>query len=491
MDITNLKGYEIAKKIKDKEIKAIEVTEAFLERTKKIDNVLGGYLNIYEENAREEAKKIDAKNEKNEDIGILGGVPIAIKDNIAVKDMKMTCASKILENYVSPYDATSTTLLKNSGAIIIGKCNMDEFAMGSSNENSAFKLAKNPYDIDSVPGGSSGGSAVVVSSRQVPISLGSDTGGSVRQPAAYTGTYGLKPTYGAVSRYGLTSFGSTLDQIGIFSRDIKDMAMTFNAISKYDKHDFTSKNKKNEDYLLNIDNSIKGKKIGVPVEYFGEGLDSETRKAIENSIEILKSLGAEICECSLSLSKYALATYYILSSAEASSNLARFDGIRYGYRDLSEDNIKDLYTSSRMNGFGDEVKRRIMLGTYVLSKGYYDEYYKKGLKVRRLIRDEFLKKFEEFDLILSPTTPKSAFKIGAKAGDVLSMYLEDIYTVPVNIAGIPAISIPCGFSNGKPVGLQLMSNFFNESLLFNAANEFDKIYKFNEKSSELYGGEFL
>lgn len=474
MELHKLKAHEIKDLIDKKEAKVSEVTESFINRVEAVDETLGTFLYIAKEEALQKATELDERINKGQQLGGLGGVPIAIKDNISVKGMQNTCASKILEGYKAPFDAHIIENLKNSDAIILGKLNMDEFAMGSSNENSAFKLVKNPWDLERVPGGSSGGAAASVAASEAPLSLGSETGGSVRQPAALCGVVGLKPTYGRISRYGLVAFGSTLDQIGPFARDVEDCALLTQHISGFDYRDSTTADVPVQDYRKSLNKDLRGKRIGIPKEYFGEGLNDEVRKAVEEAIRVLKDNGAEVSECSLPLSEYALATYYIIGSAEASSNLARFDGIRYGHRSNDFQNAVDIYYKSKNEGYGKEVKRRIMLGTYVLSAGYYDAYYKKALKVRNLIKQDFQRIFKEFDAVVSPTTPTPAFKIGEKVDDVLSMYLSDIYTVPVNIAGIPAISVPCGMVQGLPVGLQFMGDYFREDTLFNLAYSYEQ-----------------
>jgi len=474
MELHKLKAHEIKELIVKKEAKVEEVTQSYLERIDTVDVSLGAYLYVAKEEALSKAKELDKKIGEGKSIGALGGVPIAIKDNISVKGMQNTCASKILEGYKAPYDAHIVENLKKQDAVILGKLNMDEFAMGSSNENSAFKLVKNPWDLQRVPGGSSGGPAASVAAFEAPLSLGSETGGSVRQPAALCGVVGLKPTYGRISRYGLVAFGSTLDQIGPIARDVEDCALLTQHLAGYDYRDSTTAEVQVQDYKKSLTKDLKGKKIGIPKEFFGEGLNEEVRKAVLEAINVLKENGAEVSECSLPLSDYALAAYYIIGSAEASSNLARFDGIRYGHRAKDFEDSIDIYYKSKNEGFGKEVKRRIMLGTYALSAGYYDAYYKKALKVRNLIKQDFQRVFKEFDAVVSPTTPTAAFKIGEKVDDVLSMYLSDIYTVPVNIAGIPAISVPCGMVSGLPVGLQLIGDYFKEDTLFNLAYSYEQ-----------------
>lgn len=483
MELHKLKAHELKSMINNKEVKVEEVTNAFLNRMNKIDEKIGAYLYKAEEEAKNSAKALDEKIAKGETLEGLGGVPVAIKDNISVKGMQNTCASKILQGYLSPYDATVTEKIKNNNGIILGKLNMDEFAMGSSNENSAFKKVVNPWNHDYVPGGSSGASAAAVAAFEAPLSLGTETGGSVRQPASFCSVVGLKPTYGRISRYGVVAFGSTLDQVGTIGRDVEDCALLTQNIAGVDHLDFTTVNTPVQDYKNSLSKDLKGKKIGIPAEYFGEGLDYNVRKTIDEAIKVLRDNGAEVKECSLPLSEYALATYYILSSAEASSNLARFDGIKYGHRSTDSTDAIDIYFKSRSEGFGREVKRRIMLGTYVLSAGYYDAYYKKALKVRNLIKQDFERVLNEFDAVISPTSPTTAFKFGEKTKDVLSMYLSDIYTVPANIAGLPAISVPCGFVNNLPVGLQFIGNYFREDTLFNLAYSYEASTEWHKKSA--------
>ena len=414
-------------------------------------------------------------------MGEYAGIPIGIKDNLCMKGTKTTCSSKMLENFVSPYDATVIEKLKDENIISLGKLNMDEFAMGSSTESSYFKKTKNPWNLNKVPGGSSGGSAAAVAANMVPWALGSDTGGSIRQPASLCGVVGLKPTYGLVSRYGLVAFASSLDQIGPITKDVRDSAMLLSLIAGHDEKDTTSEPIEKKDYTKALKNDVKGLKIGVPKEFFGEGINEEVKKELTKAIETYKELGAEVEEFSLDVAKYALATYYIIACAEASSNLGRFDGIRYGYRTPEYSNLKEIYKKSRSEGFGPEVKRRIILGTYVLSSGYYDAYYKKAQQVRTLVSNEFSRAFEKYDVILTPTSPVTAFNIGEKSNNPLEMYLADICTVSINIAGVPAISIPCGVdSEGMPVGMQLIGNKFEEEKILNAAYTFEQKVKFRE-----------
>lgn len=473
MDLYKLKAHEIKKMIDNKEVKAEEVTKSFLNRIDEVDEKIGAYLYVAKEEALNKAKEIDEKIAKGENVGDLSGIPVAVKDNISVKGMQNTCGSKILKGYISPYDAFVTKKLKENDAIILGKSNMDEFAMGSSNETSAFKKVKNPWDLTRVPGGSSGGSAAAVAACEGALSLGTETGGSVRQPASLCGIVGLKPTYGRISRNGVVAFGSTLDQVGTMGRDVEDCALLTKAIAGMDNGDFTTKDEIVPDYTKFLSKDVKGMKIAIPTDFF-EGLDSKICEKVTEAINVLKENGAIVEEISLKLAKYSLADYYIIACAEASSNLARFDGIRYGYRAKDFEDSVDIYFKSRSEGFGEEVKRRIMLGTYVLSAGYYDAYYKKALKVRKLIKEEFDRVFRNYDAIVTPTSPTTAFKIGEKTKDVLSMYLSDIYTVPVNMAGIPAISVPCGMVDGLPVGLQIMGNYFEEGKLFNLAYSYEQ-----------------
>lgn len=470
----NRTAHEIRDLIRKKEVSSVEITKNIINRIENIDDKIGAFISSYPDEALKSAQKIDERIANGESLPDLAGIPMGIKDNMCMSGTKTTCGSRILENYTSPYDAHVVEKLKENGAVIIGKLNMDEFAMGSSNETSAYKKVRNPYDIERVPGGSSGGSAASVAAGEVYYSLGSDTGGSVRQPSAFCGVVGLKPTYGRVSRYGLVAFASSLDQIGPITKDVEDCAIVMNAISGKDKRDSTSADVRVEDYTKYLTEDIRGMRIGMPEEYFGEGMDEGVRKTILNGIEVLKSLGAEIKVIKLPMSYYALAVYHILASSEASSNLARFDGIKYGYRAKDYKDAIDIYFKSRSQAFGDEVKRRIMLGTYSLSAGYYDEYYKKALKVKTLIIEEFKRTFMDVDIIVSPTSPILPFKIGEKIEKPLEMYLSDIYTVPVNIAGITAISVPAGKINGLPVGIQFIGNYFEEGTIIKAAYAFEK-----------------
>lgn len=480
-EIIKMTATELAEKIKTKQLKSVEVTQAFINRAKEVDPKIKAYTNITEEYALTQAKISDQKISEGKDLGVLEGVPIAIKDNILIKDLKMTASSKILENYVAPYDATVIEKLKSAGAVFVGKTNLDEFAMGSSTENSAFFTTRNPWNLEHIPGGSSGGSASAISAMTAPLALGTDTGGSIRQPASCCGIVGVKPTYGRVSRFGAVAFASSLDQIGPMSKTVEDSALLLNVLAGYDKKDSTSINKPVPNYLANISKDLKGIKIGLPKEYFIDGLDSDVKKAIDNAIAVYKNLGCEMVEISLPHTDYAVAVYYIICCSEASANLARYDGVRYGFR-AECDNLLDEYKKSRGQGFGPEVKRRIMLGTYALSAGYYDAYYGKAQKVRTLIKQDFEKAYEKVDIILTPSAPTPAFKIGEKSSDPLQMYLSDIFTISCNLAGVGGISVPCGFSKGGiPIGLQLLSKYFDEETMFNVAYKYQQATDYHKQ----------
>ena len=455
--------------VKDGEVKVSELVQESFDRIDRVDGNIGAFLSLNED-AFEQAKRMDeiAKHEANP----LFGLPIGIKDNIVTKGMTTTCGSKFLENFVPAHDATVVERLHEAGAVTIGKLNMDEFAMGSSNENSAYKPVRNPWNTKHVPGGSSGGSAAAVAAGEVLFSLGSDTGGSIRQPAAYCGVVGLKPTYGLVSRYGLVAFASSLDQIGPLTRTVEDNAYLLSAIAGHCEMDSTSANVNQTDYTQALTGDIKGLKIAVPKEYFGEGISEGVKENIRAAIKKLESLGATVDEVSLPNSKYALATYYLLASSEASSNLARFDGIRYGVR-AEADALEDVFKYSRAQGFGDEVKRRIMLGTYALSSGYYDAYYKKAQQARTLIKQDFDQVLANYDVIIGPTAPTPAFELGAQNDDPVTMYANDILTIPINLAGVPAISVPAGLVDGLPVGLQIIGKHFDEATIYRAAHAFE------------------
>ena len=482
MNITELTVHELKEKIQKKELSSAEITKAFAERIKEKEESLNAFLTVLTDDAIKQAEEMDKKIDKGEITSELAGIPIGIKDNICTKGIRTTCGSKMLENFISPYDATVMEKINSAGMINLGKLNMDEFAMGSSTENSAFQKTHNPWNLKKVPGGSSGGSATAVAANMVPWALGSDTGGSVRQPASLCGIVGLKPTYGLISRYGLVAYASSLDQIGTFTKDVEDCALLLNVIAGKDERDTNSVKTENKDYVKALKNNVKGLRIGVPKEYFGEGINPEVREAIEKAIMEYKELGAIVEECSIPIADYTLATYYIISCAEASSNLGRFDGIRYGYRTPNYESLEDIFINSRTEGFGDEVKRRIILGTYVLSSGYYDAYYKKAQQVRTLIKNEFNKIFEKYNILITPTSPTVAFDIGEKSNNPMEMYMADICTVPINVAGVPAISIPCGVDKtGMPIGMQIIGKHFSEETILNAAYTYEQKTKFREK----------
>jgi len=451
--------------------------EKVLDNAEELNPRLNSFLSIERDHALKRADDVAAAGAEMR----LKGSPIAIKDVLVTKGIQTTCGSRILANYKAQYDATAVDRLNAAGAVIIGKTNMDEFAMGSSNENSAFGPVRNPWDTDRVPGGSSGGSAVAVASGVVPVALGSDTGGSVRQPAALCGILGLKPTYGRISRYGLVAFASSLDNVGIFSQNAWDMANVLSVIAGRDPLDSTSADVEVPDYNSLLGRSISGVRIGVPRAWFGQGLDDDVRDAVESAIENYRSLGAEVVDVEMPHAKYGIAVYYIIATAEASSNLARYDGVRYGFRAEDSHALRQMYFKTREEGFGPEVKRRIMLGTYVLSSGYYDAYYAKAQKVRTLLKQDYARAFENCDAILTPTTPSTAFRIGEKSDDPLAMYLNDIYTVSANLAGVPGISVPCGVSNGLPIGMQLIGNYWSEDLLLNLAAAYEAQFPLTEK----------
>ncbi|NMM64838.1 Asp-tRNA(Asn)/Glu-tRNA(Gln) amidotransferase subunit GatA [Clostridium sp. P21] len=479
MEIQAMTAFEIKKGIEEGKFTSEEIVKKLFERIKEVDPKVEAYITLCEEEAIKCAKAVDEKVKKGEKLGKFAGVPIAIKDNICTDGIKTTCASKILEDFIPPYDATVIKRLKEEDAVIIGKTNMDEFAMGSSTENSAFMKTKNPWDFKRVPGGSSGGSAAVVAAGIAPVSLGSDTGGSIRQPAAFCGVVGLKPTYGLISRFGLVAFASSLDQIGPFGKTVEDCAMTLEIIAGHDKMDSTSSRENVEtDYLSALDGSVKGLKIGVPKEFFGKGLNEEIKASLEKVIEKLREMGAIVEETSMPITEEGLSSYYIISSAEASSNLDRYDGIRYGFRAKDYESVDDLMAQTRTEGFGKEVKRRIMLGTYALSSGYYDAYYNRAQKLRKEISRQFKETFEKYDLILSPTSPVLPFLSGEKSENPMEMYLADIYTVNINLAGVPALSLPCGFSKeGLPIGIQIIGPHFGEKKILKTAYALEKELK--------------
>ncbi|UOE60298.1 Asp-tRNA(Asn)/Glu-tRNA(Gln) amidotransferase subunit GatA [Priestia filamentosa] len=474
MSLFDHKMSELHGLLHKKEVRVEELVNESYKRIGEVDEKVGAFLTLDKEKAHAYAKELDEAIGTKDEFGLLFGMPIGVKDNIVTKGLRTTCGSKMLDNFNPIYDATVVERLRAAESVTIGKINMDEFAMGSSNENSALKVTRNPWDLNRVPGGSSGGSAAAVAAGEVPFALGSDTGGSIRQPAAFCGVVGLKPTYGRVSRYGLVAFASSLDQIGPITRNVEDNAFLLQAISGVDKMDATSANVEVPDFLSSLTGDVKGLKIAVPKEYLAEGVNEEVRQSVLDALKVLEAQGATWEEVSLPHSKYALATYYLLSSSEASANLARFDGVRYGHRTDNAENLIEMYKQTRSEGFGDEVKRRIMLGTFALSSGYYDAYYKKAQQVRTLIKKDFEDVFEKYDVIVGPTTPTPAFKIGENVNDPLTMYANDILTIPVNLAGVPGISVPCGFSNGLPLGLQIIGKHFDESTVYRVAHAFEQ-----------------
>jgi aspartyl-tRNA(Asn)/glutamyl-tRNA(Gln) amidotransferase subunit A len=480
---------ELHKQLISKERSAVEITQQALDRIQALEPKLHSFLCVTAEQALEQARQVDAKIAAGEEIGLLAGIPIGIKDNMCTKGIHTTCASKILENFVPPYESTVTQKLKEAGAVMVGKTNLDEFAMGSSTENSAYQVTANPWDVSRVPGGSSGGSAAAVAAGECAVALGSDTGGSIRQPASFCGVVGLKPTYGLVSRYGLVAFASSLDQIGPFGRTVEDAAILLNAIAGYDPNDATSLKVQIPNYLkaLQPDLQPRGRiKIGVIKETFGEGLDGVVEQAVTKAIDQLQNLGAEIHVVSCPRFRYGLPTYYIIAPSEASANLARYDGVKYGMRVPDAENLLDMYKKTRAAGFGAEVKRRIMLGTYALSAGYYDAYYLKAQKVRTLIKQDFEDAFKQVDILVCPTAPTTAFKAGEKTEDPLSMYLGDLMTIPVNMAGLPGLSIPCGFDdNGLPIGMQLIGKVLREDQLFQVAYAYEQSTEWHLRSPQL------
>lgn len=470
MSLLSLSIKEIHKRLAKGEVKAQEILDASMQRIKSTDQQIGAFLHVDEEGSLNRAKRQD---ESGKEGNMLAGIPMGIKDNISTRNVRTTAGSRILEDYSPVYDATVVNRLQQTGANMIGKMNMDEFGMGSSNENSGYHPVKNPWDLDRVSGGSSGGSAAAVAAGQVSFALGSDTGGSIRQPAAFCGVVGLKPTYGRVSRYGLIAFASSLEQIGPLTRSVEDTAYVLQMIAGEDHMDSTSADVDVPNYLSALNGEVKGLKVAVPRELMGEGVDTGVRESIQQALKELEDLGAIVEEVSLPHAEYAVAAYYLLASAEASSNLARYDGVRFGKR-VDGDGLIDMYKQTRSAGFGNEVKRRIMLGTYALSSGYYDAYYRKAQKVRTLIRQDFAQIFEQYDVVVGPTAPTTAFKIGEKSDDPLTMYLNDICTIPVSLAGLPAISVPCGLSQGLPVGLQIIGAPFNEAGILKVAHAYEQ-----------------
>jgi aspartyl-tRNA(Asn)/glutamyl-tRNA(Gln) amidotransferase subunit A len=480
---------ELHRQLIKKERSAVEITQETLDRIQALEPKLHSFLHITADRALAQAQQVDTKIAAGETVGLLAGIPIAIKDNMCTKGIPTTCGSKILEHFIPPYESTVTQKLTEAGAIMVGKTNLDEFAMGSSTENSAYQLTANPWDLARVPGGSSGGSAAAVASGEVTIALGSDTGGSIRQPASLCGVVGMKPTYGLVSRFGLVAYASSLDQIGPFGQTVEDVAILLRAIAGYDAKDSTSLNVNIPDYAANLRPDLKprGKiRIGVIKETFGQGLDPAVEAAVTKGVEQLQELGAEVQVVSCPQFRYGLPTYYIIAPSEASANLARYDGVKYGFRIDDPDNLLSMYTSTRSEGFGAEVKRRIMIGTYALSAGYYDAYYLKAQKVRTLIKQDFEKAFAQVDILICPTSPTTAFKAGEKTDDPLSMYLSDLMTIPVNLAGLPALSLPCGFDEqGLPIGMQMIANVLREDLLLEVAHTYEQSTDWHLRSPSL------
>ena len=482
MEIYYLSAHELKNKLEKKEISSIEITKSVFKRIGEVEEKLNSFIRLEKENALSRAKEVDKLITSGSSVKDLMGIPVAVKDNICTRNITTTCASRILENYIPVYNASVIERLESFSYILVGKANMDEFAMGSSNENSYFGPVRNPWDITRVPGGSSGGPAACVAAGEAVCALGSDTGGSIRQPASLCGVVGFKPTYGLVSRYGLVAFASSLDQIGPITRDVRDCAAVLNIICGHDENDSTSINTKVPDYKSFLVPDIKDLKIGIPRELMVEGIDREVREKIFSVIKMAEDMGAKVEEISIPSLKYALSVYYIIAPSEASSNLARFDGVRYGYRNIKAKTLREMYRKSRAEGFGDEVKRRIMIGTYCLSAGYYDAYYEKAQRVRTLIINDFKKAFDRFDVLLSPTSPTTAFKIGEKIDDPLTMYLSDICTIPVNLAGLPAVSIPAGLSGDKlPIGVQIIGNILREDNVIKAAYSLEKAIGFNSR----------
>lgn len=485
MSLLNLTLPEVHNKLHAKEFSVSELVAASYARIGKVEEQVRAYLTLDEEGAQATARRLDDKLAAGEERGLLFGLPAGIKDNIVTEGLRTTCASQFLRNFDPVYDATVVKKLKVADTVTLGKLNMDEFAMGGSNENSSFYPARNPWNLDHVPGGSSGGSAAAVAAGEAYFTLGSDTGGSIRQPASYCGVVGLKPTYGRVSRFGLVAFASSLDQIGPLTKNVEDSAYVLQAISGYDAMDSTSANVEVPDFLSALTGDVKGLRIAVPKEYIGEGVDASVKETVLAGLKELESLGATWEEVSLPHTEYAVASYYLLASSEASSNLARFDGVRYGVRAENPDNLLDMYHRSRSEGFGSEVKRRIMLGTYALSSGYYDAYYLKAQKVRTLIKNDFDEVFKNYDVIIGPTAPTTAFKLGSQVDNPLTMYLNDILTIPVSLAGVPAISVPCGFADGLPVGMQIIGKAFDESTVLRVAHAFEQHTEYHKQRPQL------
>ena len=482
MELHQMTIHQLHALIAKKEVSSKEATDALYRHIKKVDGKIGAYLLLTEEDAYRQAEEMDRRISRGEAIGDLAGIPMGLKDILCTKGIRTTCGSKILGNYVPFYDGTVVRRLKERGMVLLGKLNMDEFAMGSSTENSGFQITRNPWSLERIPGGSSGGSSAAVAADETIATLGTDTGGSIRQPAHCCGVVGLKPTYGRVSRYGLVAFASSLDQIGPLTKDLEDCAIMMNAICGYDPYDSTCVNIEAPDYKRFLVNDVKGLRIGIPEEYFVEGMDPDVEKAVRDAIGLFETLGATVQSVSLPHTEYAVAIYYIIATAEASSNLARYDGVKYGFRSEGYRDLMEMYSQTRARGFGQEVKRRIILGTYVLSAGYYDAYYRKASQARTLMRKDFEEAFQKVDVILTPTAPTPAFKIGEKVEDPLQMYLSDIHTIPVNLAGIPAMVVPCGFSReGLPIGLQIMGRHFDEGRLIRVAYTFEQNTDFHLK----------
>ncbi len=485
----SMKGWELRRMLERGEVSAQEILDSVMDRVEQVEDRVHAYLALTREEAEAAAQSADDARRRGEDPGAAAGIPMAVKDVLCTRGIPTTCASRMLEGYVPVYDATVVERLRRQGLTMVGKANMDEFAMGSSTENSAFGPTRNPWDLEKVPGGSSGGSAAAVAAGEAVWALGSDTGGSIRQPASFCGLVGMKPTYGRVSRYGLVAFASSLDQVGPITRDVRDCALLLSLISGHDPLDSTSLEHEVPDYLAALDGGVKGLRVGVPRELMGEGLTPGVREAVERSLRLLEGLGAEVEEASLPHLDFALSAYYIIAPAEASSNLARFDGVRYGLRVEGSEDILEMYGRSRAAGFGPEVKRRIMLGTYALSAGYYEAYYGQAQKVRTLIVRDFQAAFERFDVLVGPTSPTPAFGLGEKVGDPLAMYLSDVCTIPVNLAGIPAVSIPCGLEDGLPVGLQIMGRVLDEATVLRAARAMEEAIGFRDAPDPARGVE--
>jgi aspartyl-tRNA(Asn)/glutamyl-tRNA(Gln) amidotransferase subunit A len=481
---------ELSAGLRSGDFSSVELTQYFLDRIAKYDSELNSYITVTDEQALAGAKQADEQIASGS-ANALTGIPIAYKDLFCTEGIRTSCASKMLDNFIAPYTATAVEKLTQAGMPMLGKTNMDEFAMGSSNENSFYGAVKNPWDLERVPGGSSGGSAVAVAAKLAPVSLGTDTGGSIRQPASLTGITGIKPTYGRVSRFGMIAYASSLDQGGVFASSAEDCALVLQTMSGFDAKDSTSVERYVPDFSATLNDSLQGLKIGLPKEFFGEGLDSSVSKVVNEAIEAYKKLGAEIIEITLPNTHLAIPSYYVIAPAEASSNLSRFDGVRYGYRCEEPVDLTDMYMRSRGEGFGTEVKRRIMTGTYALSAGYYDAYYLKAQKIRRLISDDFKQAFEQVDVIMGPVAPETAFKIGEKSDDPISMYLSDIYTLSLNLAGLTGMSVPAGFSseNKMPVGLQIIGNYFEEGKILNVAHQYQQVTDWHKQMPSAYAGE--